>query len=111
MSPIFIRPTLSNLCYQEKFTDNYQTWDCPDLWLPYAINKAIDDYILNESFFEICPVAASYSMPFNVLDYVAGVVPVTKVTLDDVTNLDDYYPSTPAIYRKIKQVRKSHGLC
>ena len=45
-------------------------------------------------------------MPFNVLDYACGVVPVTKVTSEDQQKLLDEYPTSNQVYRNVKKVSK-----
>ena len=53
-------------------------------------------------FFEGC---GGYCWLYNVVNYPAGVLPVTRVTNDDVTNLDKY-PSKTTMERLVKKVRK-----
>ncbi|KAL4222451.1 hypothetical protein ACF0H5_018490 [Mactra antiquata] len=54
--------------------------------------------------------AGNYSMIYNLLNYPGGVLPVTKVTADDVNDLDNY-PTNTRTLKLVKQFSmKSEGL-
>ena len=42
-------------------------------------------------------------MPYNVLNYPAGILPMTRVTAQDVEEMKNY-PTTDAKHRRIKEV-------
>lgn len=44
----------------------------------------------------------SYTGIYNMLDYAAGVVPITKVTKDDVQKTEEKYPTSDLWYKIIK---------
>uniref|UniRef100_A0A914YCI5 Amidase domain-containing protein n=1 Tax=Panagrolaimus superbus TaxID=310955 RepID=A0A914YCI5_9BILA len=57
------------------------------------------------------PSTVSYTGLYNMLDYAAGVVPITKVTKEDVKQTEESYPDTDLWYKIVKENNKnSEGL-
>uniref|UniRef100_A0AC34FAN0 Amidase domain-containing protein n=1 Tax=Panagrolaimus sp. ES5 TaxID=591445 RepID=A0AC34FAN0_9BILA len=57
------------------------------------------------------PSTVSYTGLYNMLDYAAGVVPITKVTKEDVKKTEESYPETDLWYKIVKDNNKnSEGL-
>ena len=46
----------------------------------------------------------SYTVVYNALNFPAGVVPVTKVTTEDLQKLEDEYPTDNMYHQMIKAV-------
>lgn len=51
----------------------------------------------------------AYTIPWNVLNFPAGVVPVTKVTQADTATDKESYPAKDIFHRIMKRVRLEGG--
>ncbi|CAB3405899.1 unnamed protein product [Caenorhabditis bovis] len=88
--------------YREDFTETFVEQNLDVILCPATVTPAMTHNAPGK-----LAVAALYTAIFNLLDYGAGVVPVTKVTEEDDKNLDNY-PATDPWYREAK--RDSKGL-
>merc|ERR1719412_3206666 len=58
-------------------------------------------------FFGKCHTAGSSWITWNLFDFPAGILPVTKVKQEDETKLNSSYPSNDLIYKYIKEGSKN----
>lgn len=77
------------------------------VWLQHGVDAVICPVNVVPAVPHAAPqdlfACASYTFAYNLLDYCAGVVKVTKVSTDDVANVESY-PENDSLVRKIKSV-------